>query len=276
MSGSGLPLPAGALRLAGRTALILGAGSVGPGLGIGKATALLFARHGARLCCVDRDEAALAETLRLVGEDGGQATGVAGDVTDEAALGTILSHCVAALGEPDILVNNVGGSVPGGPCEIAPADWDRQFAQNLRYAYLSMRLVLPSMERRGGGAIVNIASIAALRYLGRPAAAYAASKAALLQLSRQVAAQYAAHGIRCNCVVPGLILTPLIAHRLAYQAPDGDIGALMAERHARPPMERMGDAWDIASAALYLASDEARYVTGTEIVVDGGLTLTMR
>jgi NAD(P)-dependent dehydrogenase (short-subunit alcohol dehydrogenase family) len=145
------------------------------------------------------------------------------------------------------------------------AQWHQQFALNLRYAFSAIRLAAPGMARRGGGAIVNVSSIAALRYLGRSAVAYASSKAALLQLSRQVAIEYAQHAIRSNCVIPGLIETPSVLARLDP-----------SRWHERPPMKRIGDAWDIAYSALYLASEEARYVTGAELTIDGGLSATMR
>jgi NAD(P)-dependent dehydrogenase (short-subunit alcohol dehydrogenase family) len=260
-----LPFPVGGRRLEGRTALVLGAGSVGPGLGIGRAISILFALHGARLCCVDRDEAALAETLRMVEEAGGEAAALSGDVTDDAALARMVTRSVEEVGEADILVNNVGASVAGGATELTPEQWDQQFALNLRYAFVAIGLVVPAMQRRGKGAIVNISSIAALRHLGRDAVAYGTSKAALLHLSRQVAVQYAPHGIRSNCVIPGLILTPSVTGRLSYE-----------HWHERPPMKRTGDAWDVAHAALYFASDESRYVTGAELLVDGGLAATMR
>jgi NAD(P)-dependent dehydrogenase (short-subunit alcohol dehydrogenase family) len=276
MTSFSLPFPIGEPRLAGRRALILGAGSVGPGLGIGKAIALLFGHHGARLCCVDRNENALDETLQLLREAGCDAVGATGDVTDEAALKAIVARCDAELGQPDILVNNVGASLAGGVDKISLTQWDQQFALNVHYAFAAMQLVLPGMVDRGGGTIVNISSIAALRHLGSDAVAYASSKAALLQLSRQVAVQYAPHAIRSNCVIPGLMNTPLVKQRLATRSDVPDVAAFIAERDARVPIGSMGDGWDIAYAVLYLASDESRYVTGAEILVDGALTATMR
>jgi NAD(P)-dependent dehydrogenase (short-subunit alcohol dehydrogenase family) len=265
MTATDIPWPAERERLDGRVAVVLGAGSVGPGMGIGRAISVLFASHGARLCCVDRDEAALADTVNMVREAGGEAIALTGDVTDEAALAQIVSRAADELGDADILVNNVGSSMPGGPTELTLAQWHQQFALNLRYAFSAIQLMAPGMTRCGAGAIVNVSSIAALRYLGRSTAAYASSKAALLQLSRQVAVELAPQGIRSNCVIPGLIETPSVLARLDPR-----------RWHERPPMQRIGNAWDIAYAALYLASDEARYVTGAELLVDGGLTATMR
>ena len=257
-------------RLRDRAALVLGAGSVAPGWGNGKAISVLFAREGASVFAVDRDEAAARETAGIIAGEGGRAAAYAADVTDSAALEGAVAACVERFGRIDVLVNNVGGSAPGG-VEMAPEVWDRQMETNLRYVYLACRHALPVMARRGAGAVVNIASVAGLRHIGHDLAAYAASKAGLLQFTRVTAVSWAAKGIRLNCVVPGLMHTPLVAHRLAGERGGGDAEALIAARHRQPPMGRMGDAWDVAHAALFLACDESKYITGTEIVVDGGL-----
>ena len=267
-------------RLAGKRALILGAGSVGPtggnSIGNGRAMALLFAREGAQCACVDLRLEAAEETTALIAAEGGQALALAADVTRESEIARVVAATLAAFGCIDILVNNVGGSVPGGPEELDPEAWHAQFHHNLHYVHLSTRAVLPLMREQGGGAIVNLSSVAALRQIGSDLMAYAASKAGVMALSRMIAVRYAPHGIRCNVVVPGLMHTPLVEARLAGQRTGGDVAAIVARRNAQPPMGRMGDAWDVAYAALYLASDEAKYVTGAEIVVDGGLTLATR
>ncbi|MGA8051054.1 MAG: SDR family NAD(P)-dependent oxidoreductase [Burkholderiales bacterium] len=263
-------------RLKGKVALVLGAGSVGQGVGNGRAICVLFAREGAKLAGVDVSLAAAEETARLVASEGKAMLVLAADVTKEEDLRRVIDATVERFGRLDVLVNNVGGSIPGGPEEIAPEDWHAQFHHNLHYVYLSIRMVAPLMVKQGGGSIVNLSSIAGLRHLGNELAAYAASKAGLQHFSRVAAVRYAPHGVRVNTVIPGLMNTPLVAARLAHQQAGGDAAALVARRHARPPMGRMGDAWDVAWAALYLASDEARYVTGAEIVVDGGLTATTR
>lgn len=258
-------------RLAGRAALVLGAGSVAAGWGNGKAISVLFAREGARVFAVDRDRGAARETVGIVASEGGEAAAHAADVTDSAALEGAVAACLERWGRIDVLVNNVGGSAPGGPVEMDEAVWDRQMDTNLRYVYLSCKHVLPVMERQGAGAVVNVASVAGMRHIGHDLAAYAASKAGLIQFTRVTAVRYARRGVRLNTVVPGLMHTPLVEHRLAGERGRGDAEALVAARHRQPPMGRMGDAWDVAHAALFLACDESKYVTGTEIVVDGGL-----
>jgi len=265
-------------RLQDKVALVLGAGTVGKdaGIGNGRAICVVFAREGARIAGVDVRESAAAETAALVAKEGGTMQAFAADVTNEKDLQRIVDATREAFGRIDILVNNVGGSIPGGPEDITPDAWHAQFHHNLHYVYLSTRIVAPLMVAQGGGAIVNISSIAGLRHLGNDLAAYAASKAGLQQFSRVVAVRYAPQQVRVNTVIPGLMFTPLVTERLAGSQSGGDAEALIARRHARPPLGRMGDAWDVAYAALYLASDEAKYVTGTELVVDGGLTATVR
>ncbi|MCC0001970.1 MAG: SDR family oxidoreductase [Methylobacteriaceae bacterium] len=263
-------------RLANKKVLLLGAGSVGDGIGNGRAMAILFAREGADIVGVDLDLAAAEETARLVKDEGRDMIAVAGDVTDAADLARVIEEAQARLGRIDILVNNVGGSIAGGPEEITPEQWDAQFRFNVDSVHPSTRILAPRMAAQGGGAIVNISSIAGVRHLGHDLAAYAASKAALQQYSKVVAVRYAPQNVRINTVIPGLMFTPLVRVRLAPQQAGGDAEALIAKRHAKPPMGRMGDAWDVAYAALYLASDEARYVTGAEIMVDGGLSNTTR
>lgn len=263
-------------RLHGKVALVLGAGSVGEGVGNGRAITMLFAREGARVAGVDLRLDAVEDTRHRMADEGLDLLALAADVTDERALRDAVDATVSKFGRIDILVNNVGGSIPGGPEEITPDAWHEQFHHNLHYVHLSTRMVAPLMVKQGGGAIVNISSIAGLRHLGNELAAYAAAKAGLQHFSRVCAVHYAPRQVRVNTVIPGLMFTPLVTERLAGQQAGGDAEALIARRHARPPLGRMGDAWDVAHAALYLASDEAKYVTGAEIVVDGGLSATVR
>ena len=260
-------------RLRDKVALVTGAGSIGPGWGNGKATSVLFAREGARVFAVDLNLEAAEETRGIVEGEGGVCRTHRADVSKAEQVGAMVGACLEAFGRLDVLVNNVGIVTLGGPVETDEADWDRVNDVNLKSVYLTAKHALPVMERQGGGAIVTIASIAAIRWTGVPYAGYYATKAALLGLSRGIALQYAAKGIRSNCVLPGLMDTPMVRASLSHSyGAGGDPEKLIAARSAQCPTGRMGDAWDVAHACLYLASDEAKYVTATELVVDGGIT----
>ena len=256
-------------RLKDRVAIVTGAGSVGPGWGNGRAIAVRFAEEGARVFAVDRSEERLAGTTE---KSPGMQTHLC-DVTDGKAVAGMVAACLERFGRIDILVNNVGGSAPGGPVEMSEEVWDAQVDLNLKSVFLGCKHVLPVMERQGGGAIVNLASTSGLRWSGSAHVAYAATKAGVIQLSRVVAMQYAAKGIRVNTVVPGQLHTPLVEFRLAKQRAGGDVASLLASRKKRIPLGFAGDGRDTANAALFLASDEARFITGTELVVDGGMTI---
>ena len=259
-------------RVAGKVALIAGAGCVGPGWGNGRAAAVLFAREGAKVFAVDINAESMSETVARVGTDGEIATYIC-DVLDDAQVAAMTEACCKRFGSLDILVNNVGGSAAGGAAEISEAAFDHQIDYNLKSVFLCCRHAIPVMVAQGGGAIVNTASSSGIRYTGAPQIGYAASKAAVIQFSRVTAVQYARHGIRVNTVVPGQMHTPMVETRLAKQRAGGDVEALLRSRVARIPLGFMGDGRDTAFAALFLASDEARFVTGTEIVVDGGMTV---
>jgi NAD(P)-dependent dehydrogenase (short-subunit alcohol dehydrogenase family) len=252
-----------------RVAIVTGAGSVGPGWGNGRAIAVRFAEEGARVFAVDVDPGRLRETVE---KNDSMQTHIC-DVTDGKAVAAMVAACLERFGRIDILVNNVGGSAPGGPVEMSEQVWDAQVDLNLKSVFLGCKHVLPVMERQKGGAIVNLASTSALRWSGSAHVAYAATKAGIIQLSRVVAMQYAARGIRVNTVVPGQLHTPLVEHRLAKQRAGGDVEALLKSRLSRIPLGFAGDGRDTANAALFLASDEARFITGIEIVVDGGMTI---
>jgi NAD(P)-dependent dehydrogenase (short-subunit alcohol dehydrogenase family) len=260
-------------RLDGKVALISGAGSVGPGWGNGRAAAVLFAQEGAAVFLVDRDQAALEDTAEQIRSAGASPITCVADVTDEAAVKEFVARCVRELGGLDVLVNNVGGSRAGGVVELSLEDWHSQIEVNLTSVFLACKYVVPVMRDRGGGSIVNTASASGLRWTGAAQVAYAAAKAAVIQLSRVTAIQYAGDGIRVNTVVPGQLHTPMVEARLAGQRAGGDVEALLAQRQARIPLGFMGDGRDTAHAALYLASDESRFVTGAEIIVDGGMTV---
>lgn len=259
-------------RLTGKVAIVTGAGCVGPGWGNGRAVTVLFALAGARVFAVDKHLEAMEETLRRVREAGGEVTPYTCDVTDSAAIKAMVDACVAQYGRVDILVNNVGGSAAGGPVALSEDKWDAQVAFNLKSVYLTCKHVLPVMEAQGNGAIVNTASTSGIRWTGSAQVAYAACKAGVIQLSKVVAVEYAKKGIRVNTVVPGQLHTPMVEVRLAGQRSGGDVDKLLESRLARIPLGFMGDGRDTAHAALFLASDEARFITGTEVVVDGGMT----
>jgi NAD(P)-dependent dehydrogenase (short-subunit alcohol dehydrogenase family) len=258
-------------RLQGKVAIVSGAGCVGPGWGNGRAAAVKFAQEGAQVFAVDRNAEAMAETVACVGNDGEIATHVC-DVTEDAQVRAMADACRKAFGRIDILVNNVGGSAAGGAAELSEEAWDNQIDYNLKSVFLGCRHVIPIMIAQGGGVIVNMASTSGIRYTGAPQIGYASSKAAIIQFSRVTAVQYASKGIRVNTVVPGQMHTPMVEARLAKQRAGGDVEALLKARVARIPLGFMGDGRDTANAVLFLASDEARFITGTEIVVDGGMT----
>ncbi len=258
-------------RLTGKVALIAGAGCIGPGWGNGRAAAVLFAREGAKVFAVDKNPEAMTETIARAGNEAEIATHVC-DVIDDAQVRAMADACRKAFGRIDILVNNVGGSAAGGVAEISEESWDSQIDYNLKSVFLACRHVIPVMIEQGGGAIVNTASTSGTRYTGSPQIGYASAKAAIIQFSRVTAVQYASKGIRVNTVVPGQMHTPMVEARLAKQRAGGDVEALLKARVARIPLGFMGDGRDTANAVLFLASDEARFITGTEIVVDGGMT----
>ena len=262
-------------RLHDKVALVVGAGSVGPGWGNGKAAAVLFAREGAKVLCADISEAAANETANIIQQENGTAQAIRTDVTSHEDVRRMVKTCVEVYGRIDVVDYNVGLAVVGGVVELPEEEWDRLFAVNLKGCYLTMKHVIPIMERLGGGSIVNISSIAGIRYTGVPYSTYYATKAAMIHLTRTTAAQYAPKHIRVNAVLPGLMKTPMVEKStgLAAEYGKGDIEAMWKARDAQCPMGHMGDAWDVAYACVYLASDESKYVTGIELVVDGGITL---
>lgn len=259
-------------RLEGRVALVTGAGAVGPGWGNGRAIAVRFAQEGATVFGLDRDTDRMQETAERIAAAGGRFIALACDVTDSAALSSAIAQCVSQCGQLDVLVNNVGGSAKGGPVEMSEEIWDAQIDHNLKSVFLACKHALPHMVARGQGNIVNLSSTSGIRWTGSAQIAYAATKAAVIQFSRVLAVQYAKQGIRVNTVVPGQLHTPMVEYRLAGQRAGGDVQALLAQRQSRIPLPFMGDGMDTANAALFLASDESRFVTGTEIVVDGGMS----
>jgi NAD(P)-dependent dehydrogenase (short-subunit alcohol dehydrogenase family) len=260
-------------RFTDKVVLITGAGCVGPGWGNGRAAAVRFAEEGARVFAVDRDLERVKETLERAQGLAGAMRPFEADVTDAKSVAAMVGACMKEFGRIDVLLNNVGGSAAGGPIEMSEDVWDSQVDLNLKSVFLTCKHVLPHMVQQKGGAVVNMSSAAAIRWTGAAQVAYAATKAGVLQMSKAIAIQHAGSGIRVNCVIPGQMHTPMVEVRLAKQRAGGDVEAILKQRQARIPLGFMGDGRDTAAAVLFLASDDARFITGIEIVVDGGMTV---
>jgi NAD(P)-dependent dehydrogenase (short-subunit alcohol dehydrogenase family) len=268
-------------RLKDKVAIVVGAGSSGPGWGNGKCTALTFAREGAKVFCVDLKRAAAEETVGLIEKECGKdsATAFEADSSKNADVKDLVDACLKKWGRIDVLDNNVGIGSQGGPVELSEDEWHRVFDVNVKSFFLTAKHVLPVMEKQGKGAIVNVSSIASIRSpKGISYLAYNASKGAVNSLTMAIASQYAEKGIRCNAILPGLMHTPMIDF-LAEQYAKGEkdhnqaYDKMIAIRDKASPTGKMGTGWDTANAALFLASDEAAYVNGHLLVVDGGITL---
>jgi NAD(P)-dependent dehydrogenase (short-subunit alcohol dehydrogenase family) len=260
------------MRLANKIAIVIGAGQgPGTGMGNGRATALRFAQEGAKILAVDRDLASAQETAAMIAKDGGTCVAFEADVTREATLKAAIADAQTRWGRVDILHYNVGVSIAGGdapPTEITEEAFDRVCAINLRGAVMAAKHVLPIMRAQRSGVIINISSVAA--YENYPLVAYKATKAAMVELTRQIAIQNAEFGVRANVILPGLMDTPMAVDTRARTS-NRSRAEVAAERDAKVPLRRrMGTAWDVANAALYLASDEANFVTGVALPVDGG------
>jgi len=252
-------------RLAGKIAIVTGAGSRGPGVGNGKATAILMAREGARVLCVDAQKDRAEETVALIHAERGEALAFTADVTRKADCDAMVAEADSRWGGLDVLHNNVGIESRQLLMDTTEEEWDRVMAVDLKSMLLATQAAVPALERRGGGAITCVSSVAALRGAGRTA--YAAAKAGVLGFVVSVAIQLAPKAIRVNAIAPGTVWTPMVE----------DLGSEMRERRRRAiPLGVEGTAWDVGWAAVYLASAEARWVTGHTLVVDGGLTLTTR
>ena len=251
-------------RLEGKVAVVTGGGSRAPGIGTGRAAAILFARHGARVLVVDRDEDAANATVDMIATEGGEAVAVAADLTLEDDCTAMAAAAVGRWGRIDVLDNNVGIEGPGTILDVTSEDWDRIMAVNVRTIVQASRAVVPVMATGGGGSIVNLSSISALRPRGLTP--YTAAKGAVIALTRAMAIDHAAAGIRVNCIAPGPIYTPMV-----YAA--GMADELRERRRAASPLGVEGTGWDVGYAALFLVSDEARYITGTVLPVDGGVSI---
>ena len=251
-------------RLEGKVAIVTGAGSSGPGVGNGRATATLFAREGAKVLLVDITEERAAETMEMIQAEGGVASTVQADVTRAADCERMVETCIERYGRLDILDNNVGISRRGTVVEVSEEDWDHIMAVNVKTIVMCSKFAIPRMIEAGGGSIINISSIAGLR--AHSSTPYTASKAAVIGLTISMAADHGPDGIRTNCIAPGLVYTPMVAPRM-----DDDLRQI---RSSSAPLRTEGTAWDIGNAALFLASDEARWINGVVLPVDAGLVAT--
>lgn len=240
--------------------------------GVGKATALVYARHGATVTCVDIDAAAANATAELIRDHGGQAFALTCDATRSQDVREAIDKAVAHAGRIDVLHNNIGIAKMGGPVECSEDDFDQVIAVNLKSMYLTCKWTLPVMERQEKGVIINISSFAAVRFTV-PWIGYAVSKGGVNALTLAVAAQYAAKGIRCNAIAPGMLSTPMV--QSAHKDNHLDLEEMMRSRDDAVPMRWQGEGWDVGEASVFLASDEARFITGQILAVDGGSTIVM-
>ncbi len=259
-----------ARRLAGRVALVVGAGAAGTIGSIGQASAVAYAREGASVVAVDVVGAAAERTARLAEAEGASVMIVAADASVPAEMERAVSMAMDRFGRIDVLHNNVGVMAFGEVEDLSVEEWDRVTTVNGRSHFLAAKYALPHLEATGNGAVVNVSSIAGLRYTGAPYPAYAASKAATIGFTRALAVSHADRGVRVNCVVPGFVDSEMMRGGLAAGHGAAAVERMVAERAARLPMKRLARPEDIANACVFLASDEAAYVTGAVLVVDGG------
>ena len=253
-------------RLEGKVAIVTGAGSRGPGVGNGKATAVLFAREGASVLLVDAQVERAEETLAMIEAEGGIASTSQADVTNEEDCKSMVDTAVERYGRLDVLDNNVGISLRKTVPEVDMDDWDKVQSTNVRSMVLTSRHAIPRMIETGGGSIVNISSGAGIEAIGD--AAYTTSKAAVIGLTIAMAGDHGREGIRVNCVAPGVVFTPMVEYRL-----DSD---MRQHRRNSTMLGTEGTAWDVGNAALFLASDDARWITGHVLSVDAGMSVISR
>ena len=257
------------MRLTGKAAIVVGAGQTpGDTIGNGRATAIMFALEGARVLLVDRDLGSAEETRAMIEKEGGTAVAYEADVTDEEACRSMAAACVEAFGRIDVLHNNVGiGAGDAGVIRLELDAWRRILDVNLTSMFLTCKHVLPVMREQRSGSIINISSLAAIASTGM--AAYKVSKAGVNALTQQIAMGNARYGIRCNAILPGLMNTPMAIEGIAA-ATGASKEQLIEARNAMVPLGGMGTAWDVAKAATFLASDDASFITGVLLPVDGG------
>ena len=250
--------------LAGQVAIVTGGGAAGEGIGNGRAAAILLARAGSLVLVVDRDLALAENTVAMIAAEGGNAEAMAADVADEAQCRAVVERAVARFGRLDLLDNNVGIGSRGSVLDVQPEEWRKVMQVNVESMYLMARAAIPAMIEGGGGAIVNVSSISALRPRGLTA--YSASKGAVIALTRALAVDHGPHNVRANCVAPGPVYTPMVyARGMSEEAREG--------RRRSSVLNVEGSGWDIGHAVRFLLSDHARYITGQTLVVDGGVTL---
>ena len=261
------------LNLDGKTAIVTGCGSEGEGWGNGRAISTLLARQGAKVIGTDLNYKAAKNTQDFILKENNKCEIHEVDMSNKKDVDSFFKNVTKQHEKINILVNNVGRSEPGDPEFMDYDVWREQFSTNLDTAFFAIKQIIPIMKKIGGGSIVNISSVAGMRYVGKPQVGYSASKAALMQMTKTTAIIHAENKIRLNCVVPGLMHTPLV-ERLANKYADGKYEEFVKTRNNQVPMKKMGSSFDVANAVLFLASDESKYITGTEIVVDGGLTAT--
>ena len=275
MSAPPLPshYPARSDRLKGRIALILGAGTSAPGVSIGKASSIAMACAGASVAALDLNADAAQEVAQDIIAIGEHSVAYQADIADFNAMQAAVTQVMKDFGRIDILQINAGIGRVGGPVETSLEDWDRIQKVNVESILIAAKLIAPIMVKQGSGSIIGVSSVAGIRYLGYPHLAYNVTKAAVTHFIKMLAQQYAGDGIRANTILPGLIDTPRIQKNVAkvFDA-NADMDNTRRARDKQVPMGRMGTPWEVASVATFLASDEASYITGAEIVVDGGLT----
>ncbi len=259
-------------RLSGKIAIVTGAGSIGEGWGNGKACSVLYAREGAKVVLVDRNIAAAEETKAIIESEGGSAVAVECDASTADGVDAFVGAAIEAFGGVDVLHNNVGIGIVKPLLESDEKSWDLVFKVNVKSFFLAMQRVIPLMTERGGGSIINISSIASVRWTGVKYASYSASKAAVNQLTQSVALEHARDNVRVNALLLGYIDTPTVYAGQTDPTQEQMRLALAQRRTEACPMGRMGTAWDVANAALFLASDESSYMTGALIHLDGGLS----
>jgi NAD(P)-dependent dehydrogenase (short-subunit alcohol dehydrogenase family) len=260
-------------RIEGKAVIVTGAGSIGPGIGNGKAAAIIYAREGGLVMLVDNNLDAALETKSWIDGEGGTSVPYIADVGNSMDCKSIIEECIKIFGRVDILHNNIGIEIPGGIDEMSEESWDKVLNVNLKSMFLLCKYALIYMEKQRSGAIVNISSVNAIRTLPALSIAYSVSKAGVIALTREIAVQYAAKGVRANAILPGMMNTPMVTAALT-NAYGGDTSQMHSMRDQMCPTGKQGEPWDTAFLSLFLASDEAKYITGASFIVDGGLTCT--